>query len=392
MANEFHPPARILMGPGPSNVDPRVTMAMAKPLLGHLDPDFLQIMNKIQALLQYVFGTKNPLTFPVSGTGSAGMEAAFVNVVEPGDRVLVCVHGYFGERMVEIATRCGANLRTLSATWGEPLDRGEIEKELRSFQPRVLALVHAETSTGVLQPLEELSQVLKKFPDTLLLADTVTSLGGHPVKVDDWGIDACYSGTQKCLGCPPGLAPVTFSPKALERIKARKQKVQSFYLDAEILGKYWGNERAYHHTASSSMNYALLEALRIIEEEGLERRYERHRRNHLALVRGVEAMGLQMLVKEPYRLWSLNTIRIPDGIDDLKVRKALLEENNLEIGGGLGKLKGKIWRVGLMGYGSNQTHVLYFLTALEQALREQGFEVPRGAGAAAAREFYGKNK
>ncbi len=392
MVNEFHPPARILMGPGPSNVDPRVTMAMAKPLLGHLDPDFLQIMNKIQALLQYVFGTKNPLTFPVSGTGSAGMEAAFVNVVEPGDRVLVCVHGYFGERMVEIATRCGANLRTLSATWGEPLDRGEIEKELRSFQPRVLALVHAETSTGVLQPLEELSQVLKKFPDTLLLADTVTSLGGHPVKVDDWGIDACYSGTQKCLGCPPGLAPVTFSPKALERIKARKQKVQSFYLDAEILGKYWGNERAYHHTASSSMNYALLEALRIIEEEGLERRYERHRRNHLALVRGVEAMGLQMLVKEPYRLWSLNTIRIPDGIDDLKVRKALLEENNLEIGGGLGKLKGKIWRVGLMGYGSNQTHVLYFLTALEQALREQGFEVPRGAGAAAAREFYGKNK
>jgi alanine-glyoxylate transaminase/serine-glyoxylate transaminase/serine-pyruvate transaminase len=392
MGNEFHPPARILMGPGPSNVDPRVTMAMAKPLLGHLDPDFLQIMNKIQALLQYVFATKNPLTLPVSGTGSAGMEAAFVNVVEPGDRVLVCVHGYFGERMVEIATRCGANLRTLSATWGEPLDRGEIEKELRAFQPRVLALVHAETSTGVLQPLEELSQVLKKFPDTLLLVDTVTSLGGHPVKVDDWGIDACYSGTQKCLGCPPGLAPVTFSPKALERIKARKQKVQSFYLDAEILGKYWGNERAYHHTASSSLNYALLEALRIIEEEGLERRYERHRRNHLALVRGVEAMGLQMLVKEPYRLWSLNTIRIPDGIDDLKVRKALLEENNLEIGGGLGKLKGKIWRVGLMGYGSNQTHVLYFLTGLEQALREQGFEVPRGAGAAAAQEFYGKNK
>jgi alanine-glyoxylate transaminase/serine-glyoxylate transaminase/serine-pyruvate transaminase len=392
MGNEFHPPARILMGPGPSNVDPRVTMAMAKPLLGHLDPDFLQIMNKIQALLQYVFATKNPLTLPVSGTGSAGMEAAFVNVVEPGDRVLVCVHGYFGERMVEIATRCGANLRTLSATWGEPLDRGEIEKELRAFQPRVLALVHAETSTGVLQPLEELSQVLKKFPDTLLLVDTVTSLGGHPVKVDDWGIDACYSGTQKCLGCPPGLAPVTFSPKALERIKARKQKVQSFYLDAEILGKYWGNERAYHHTASSSLNYALLEALRIIEEEGLERRYERHRRNHLALVRGVEAMGLQMLVKEPYRLWSLNTIRIPDGIDDLKVRKALLEENNLEIGGGLGKLKGKIWRVGLMGYGSNQTHVLYFLTGLEQALRELGFEVPRGAGAAAAQEFYGKNK
>jgi alanine-glyoxylate transaminase/serine-glyoxylate transaminase/serine-pyruvate transaminase len=392
MVNEFHPPARILMGPGPSNVDPRVTMAMAKPLLGHLDPDFLQIMNKIQALLQYVFGTKNPLTFPVSGTGSAGMEAAFVNVVEPGDRVLVCVHGYFGERMVEIATRCGANLRTLSATWGEPLDREEIEKELRTFQPRVLALVHAETSTGVLQPLEELSQVLKKFPDTLLLADTVTSLGGHPVKVDDWGIDACYSGTQKCLGCPPGLAPVTFSPKALERIKARKQKVLSFYLDAEILGKYWGNERAYHHTASSSLNYALLEALRIIEEEGLERRYERHRRNHLALVRGVEAMGLQMLVKEPYRLWSLNTIRIPDGIDDLKVRKTLLEENNLEIGGGLGKLKGKIWRVGLMGYGSNQTHVLYFLTVLEQALREQGFEVPRGAGAAAARDFYAKNK
>ncbi|MBU1207644.1 MAG: alanine--glyoxylate aminotransferase family protein [Proteobacteria bacterium] len=392
MTGEFHPPARILMGPGPSNVDPRVLLAMAKPMVGHLDPEFIRIMNNLQDLLRQVFGTKNPLTLPISGTGSAGMEAAFVNVVEPGDRVLVCIKGVFGERMADVAERCGAHLRTISAPWGEVFDLEAIQKELRGFQPKVLAIVHAETSTGVLQPLEELPAILKNNPDTLLLVDTVTSLGGHPVKVDEWGIDICYSGTQKCLSSPPGLAPITFSPKAADKIKKRSQKVQSFYFDMNILGKYWGSERTYHHTAPISMNYALLEALRIIGEEGLAPRHERHRRNHLALVQGIEAMGLSMLVPEPYRLWSLNAVSIPQGIDDPKLRKKLLDEYNLEIGGGLGALKGKIWRVGLMGYSSSEANVLYFLTALEQALREQGFEVPRGAGAIAAKEFFSKGK
>jgi alanine-glyoxylate transaminase/serine-glyoxylate transaminase/serine-pyruvate transaminase len=392
MTGEFHPPARILMGPGPSNVDPRILLAMAKPVVGHLDPEFIKIMNSLQDLLRYIFGTKNAPTLPISGTGSAGMEAAFVNAVEPGDRVLVCVNGVFGERMAEVAERCGANLRTLAATWGQPYDPAVIEKELRTFQPRVLAIVHAETSTGVLQPLEEFPNIMKNHPDTLLLVDAVTSLGGHPVKVDEWGIDICYSGTQKCLSCPPGLAPITFSPRAMEKTMGRAKKVQSFYLDMNILARYWGNERAYHHTAPISMNYALLEALRIISEEGLESRYERHRRNHLALVAGIEAMGLSMFVEKPYRLWSLNTVSIPAGIDDAKVRKSLLEEYNLEIGGGLGPLKGKIWRVGLMGYSSNQTNVLYFLTALEQTLRQQGFEVPRGAGITAAKEVYSRAK
>ena len=390
MNGEFHPSARILMGPGPSNVNPRVLLAMAKPMVGHLDPEFLQIMNKLQDLLRYAFGTKNSLTIPISGTGSAGMEAAFVNAVEPGDKVLVCINGVFGERMADVADRCGANVKTLSVPWGQPFDPAAIEKEVRAFQPKILAIVHAETSTGVLQPIEDLRPVLKKFPELLLLVDTVTSLGGHPVKVDEWGIDICYSGTQKCLSCPPGLAPITFSAKAMEKVKGRAKKVQSWYLDMNMVGKYWGSERTYHHTAPISMNYALLEALRIIHEEGLEPRYERHRRNHLALVRGIEAMGLKMLVAEPYRLWSLNAVSIPPGIDDTKIRRKLLEEYNLEIGGGLGALKGKIWRVGLMGHSSSEANVLYFLTALEQTLKEQGFEVPRGAGASAAKEVYSK--
>jgi alanine-glyoxylate transaminase/serine-glyoxylate transaminase/serine-pyruvate transaminase len=390
MTGEFHPPARILMGPGPSNADPRVLLAMAKPLVGHLDPEFIKIMDNIKNLLEYTFSTQNVQTLPISGTGSAGMEAAFVNVVEPGDRVLICVGGVFGERMVEVAERCGANLRTLSAPWGQPFEPALIEKELRSFEPKVLAIVHAETSTGVLQPLEEFPKILKNHPDTLLLVDAVTSLGGHPVKVDEWGIDICYSCTQKCLSCPPGLAPITFSPKAMEKIEGRARKVQSFYLDMNMLGKYWANERRYHHTAPISMNYALLEALRIVREEGLESRYERHRRHHLALVAGIEAMGLRMLVEKPYRLWSLNTIRIPSGIDDAKVRQRLLSEYNLEIGGGLGQFTGKIWRVGLMGYTSGETNVLYFMVALEQTLREQGFEVARGAGITAAKEVYSR--
>ena len=359
-------------------------------MTGFMDPQYFQIMNSLQSLLRMVFGTQNEWTVALPASGMAGMECAFVNVVEPGDRVLVCIQGFFGERMAEIADRCGAEVKTLSIPWGQAFDLNEIEKAIRNFQPQVLAIVNAETSTGVLQPLEEFPKMLQKYPDTLLLVDTVTSLGGHPVKVDEWGIDICYSGSQKCLSCPPGLAPITFSPKAVSRIQKRRKKVQSFYLDMNIIMKYWGSERGYHATAPISMNYALLEALRIIEQEGLERRQERHRRNHLGLVRGIEAMGLSMFVKEPYRLWSLNTITIPAGIDDGRLRKKLLDEYNLEIGGALGQLKGKIWRVGLMGYSSSESNVIYFLTALEQALREQGFEVPRGAGATAAKEFFAK--
>lgn len=392
MTGEFHPSARILMGPGPCNVDPRVLLAMAKPMLGHLDPEFIQIMNQLQELLRPVFGTRNALTIPISGTGSAGMEAAFVNVIERKDRVLVCVNGVFGERMVEVAERCGGNVKAFSVPWGQTFDPVEVEKEVRSFRPHVVAMVHAETSTGVLTPIEEFSKMLKNFPDTLLLVDAVTSLGGHPMRVDEWGVDICYSCTQKCLSCPPGLAPITFSTKAMRKIQGRTQKIQSFYLDMNMVGKYWGSDRTYHHTAPISMNYALLESLRIIAEEGLEKRYERHRRHHSALVKGIEAMGLRMFVAEPHRLWSLNTVAIPEGIDDTQLRKKLLEEYNLEIGGGLGPLKGKIWRVGLMGYSSSEVNVLYFLTALEQTLREQGFEVPRGAGATGAKEFYTKNK
>ena len=271
MTGDFHPSARILMGPGPSNVDPRVLLAMAKPLVGHLDPEFIQIMNRVQELLRAVFGTRNPQTIPISGTGSAGMEAAFVNVVEPGDRVLVCVNGVFGERMTDVAGRCGAEVKTLSAQWGQTFDLAAVENELRSFKPKVLAIVHAETSTGVLQPIEEYTRILKNYPETLFLVDTVTSLGGHPVKVDEWGIDVCYSGTQKCLSCPPGLAPITFSSRAMKKIQGRTGKVQSWYLDMNLVGKYWGSERTYHHTAPVSMNYALLESLRIIDEEGLEK-------------------------------------------------------------------------------------------------------------------------
>ncbi len=392
MIEEFHPPARILMGPGPCNVDPRVLAALSMPLLGHLDPEFIKIMRRVQDELRHVFGTKNFHTIPISGTGTAGIEAAFANLVEPGDRVLICVNGVFGERMAEVAGRAGADLRLLPQTWGVPFDPAAVEKELKAFRPKVLAIVHAETSTGVLQPLEEFPALMKRYPETLFVVDAVTSLGGHPVKVDEWGIDVCYSGTQKCLSAPPGLAPVTFSPRAVDRVMARSRKVQSFYVDITMLAKYWSNEQMYHHTAPISMNYALLEALRLIREEGLEARFERHRRNHLALVEGLEAMGLKMFVEKPYRLWSLNTVHIPPGIDDVKLRKTLLNEFNLEIGGGLGALKGKIWRIGLMGYSSSEANVLYFLTVLEQALREQGFEVPQGRGVTAARAIYSKAK
>jgi alanine-glyoxylate transaminase/serine-glyoxylate transaminase/serine-pyruvate transaminase len=377
----FNPPKRILLGPGPSPVDDRVLSAMAAPLLGHLDPLFLQCMDDVQSLLRYVFETENRVTIPISATGSAGMEAALVNVIEPGDEVVVCINGVFGERMRDIVERAGAKPITVAATWGEAIDVNQIEAALNSCQPRALALVHAETSTGVLQDLSGLAD-LAHARGALLIVDAVTSLGGHPVGVDRNGIDICYSGTQKCIAAPPGLAPVTFNERALDRIRSRRTKVQSWYLDITMVEKYWGDDRTYHHTAPISMNYALREALRLIHEEGLAARWRRHELNHRALVAGVEAMGLGMAVAPANRLWSLNAISVPDGVDDARVRARLLEEN-IEIGGGLGPMKGKIWRVGLMGSGSTRENVLLILDALERALTAEGFACSSGADAAA---------
>lgn len=376
-------PHRILLGPGPSPVDERILAAMSQPLLGHLDPQFLKIMDEIQELLRYVFETKNRLTIPISGTGSAGMEAALVNLLEPGDTAIICVHGVFGERMLDIAGRTGATIVPVRAEWGTPIDLNRIEEALKSHAASLVAIVHAETSTGVLQNLDGLADVVHRH-GALLVVDTVTSLGGHPVKVDACGIDACYSGTQKCLAAPPGLAPVTFSERATERIRNRKSKVQSWYLDMSMVEKYWGAERTYHHTAPISMNYALRESLEIVREEGLEARWQRHELNHRAFVAGVEAMGLQMFVAPANRLWSLNTVRVPAGVDDARIRSRLLDHYNIEIGGGLGPMKGQVWRVGLMGAGSTRENVLRVLKALGESLDAEGFGCPAGMAAAEA--------
>lgn len=377
----FEPPKRVLLGPGPSPVDDRVLSAMAAPVLGHLDPLFLRCMDDIQAMLRYVFETENRVTIPVSATGSAGMEAALVNAIEPGDEVVVCINGVFGERMNEIVGRAGGQAIPVRAEWGEAIDINKIKAALELSKPRALAIVHAETSTGVLQDLAGLSE-LAHGRDALLIVDAVTSLGGHPVGVDRNGIDICYSGTQKCLGAPPGLAPVTFSERATDRVRARGSKVQSWYLDITMVEKYWGDDRTYHHTAPISMNYALREALRLVHEEGLEARWQRHELNHRALVAGVEAMGLQMNVAPEHRLWSLNAVRVPDGVDDARVRARLLAENNIEIGGGLGPLKGRIWRIGLMGSGSTRENVRLVLGALHDALNAEGVNCSSGIEAA----------
>ncbi len=383
-AAALEPPSRVLLGPGPSNVHPRVLRAMSTPLVGHLDPVFLTLMDEVKRLLQLVFQTSNALTIPVSGTGSAGMEACLVNLLEPGDEAVICVNGVFGTRMADIVERCGARLTKVEAPWGRVIEPADVAAALRQCaRPKLLGIVHAETSTGAWQPLEEIG-ALTRAAGALFVVDTVTSLGGHPVRVDEWGIDACYSGTQKCLSCPPGLAPVTFGPRALEVIRARKTKVQSWYLDLTMLEKYWGAERVYHHTAPISMNYALYEALRLIEEEGLEARWARHKCHHQALKAGLAALGLPLAAQENHQLWTLNSVRIPNGVDDAAVRGALLESFNIEIGGGLGPLKGQTWRIGLMGESSTAGNVLLVLSALERVLPRHGYPVDAGAGVAAA--------
>lgn len=383
----LNPPSRLLLGPGPSDAHPRVLRAMATPLLGHLDPQFLEIMNGVQEMLRAVYETRNPVTFPISATGMAGMETCFVNLIEPGDRVVICVAGFFGQRMVEMANRAGAHVTVLERPWGEVFDFQHLRETLQKVRPKLLAIVQAETSTGAWQPLEGLGALCHEF-DTLLVIDAVTALGCIPVALDAWQIDAVYSCSQKGLSCPSGLSPVSFSPRAVEVYSKRKTKVQSWYLDLNLVERYWNSERFYHHTGPITMVYALYEGLRLVLEEGLEARWARHRRNHEALKAGLKALGLTYLANEKHQLPQLNVVRIPAGVDDLAVRKRLLSEFGIEIGGGLGEFKGKAWRIGLMGHNSRPDVVLLFLAALEQCLTSQGVKGQPGAGVLAANRSY----
>jgi alanine-glyoxylate transaminase / serine-glyoxylate transaminase / serine-pyruvate transaminase len=360
-------PNRTLLGPGPSLVDPRVLKAMATPLVGHLDPCFLELMDQTQALLRYLFQTENRIVIPISGTGSAAMEAAVANLVEPGDPVLVLVNGYFGLRLVDMVTRYGGIVETLTRPWGEVFTTEAVQAELERRPARLVALVHGETSTGALQPLDEIAAVVHSS-GALLIVDTVTTLGGVPVRVDATEIDVCYSGAQKCLSAPPGVSPITLGPRAVQKLHDRKQPVPNWYLDLSMVEKYWGKERTYHHTAPISSNYALYEALRIIAEEGLEARWSRHLTNARTLWAGLEEMGLELHVPAEYRLPTLTTVRVPAGVDEAEIRQGLLQRFNIEIGGGLGELKGKVWRVGLMGYSSREENVVLFLGALKKLL------------------------
>jgi alanine-glyoxylate transaminase/serine-glyoxylate transaminase/serine-pyruvate transaminase len=358
---------RCLLGPGPSNIHPRVLQSMCYPLIGHLDPQFLDLMNGIQRKLRPVFQTENEMTMILSGTGMAGMEAAFANFVEPGDSVLVCVKGFFGERMVELASRYGADVSRLDRTWGEIFTLEDIRSALEKKPAKVVAIVHGETSTGALQPMEGIADLVHA-QGGLLMMDCVTTLGGLPVAVDAWGVDVAYSGSQKCMGVPSGVAPITVSPRAREVLASRKSKVSNFYLDLAQLGKYWGKERAYHHTAPINMYYAFYEGLCLIEEEGLKARWERHQRNAQALWMGLEHMGLKLVVPASYRLPSLTTVYVPEGVQDLDVRRKLLNDYNIEISGGFGIFAGKIWRIGLMGYSSQPENVTLLLGALREIL------------------------
>ena len=382
---ELNPPQRVLLGPGPSDVDPRVLRAMSAPILGYLDPEFIKIMDGVADMLREVFGTAEAFTLPVSGTGSAGMEAALTNLLEPGDVAMVVENGFFGLRLSEIASRQGAEVVTVPVEWGQTAPPELVEAELKKHSKvKLLAVVHAETSTGALQPLKELAKLAHDH-DALFLADTVTSLGGTPVDFDATDIDFAYSATQKCLGAPPGMAPVAVGPRALEVIQNRKVKPRSWYLDLGLLLQYWaGGTRVYHHTAPMSMIYALREALRLVLEEGLDARFARHRKNCRALRAGLDALGLKMLVPEDRCTYQLTSVFVPEGVEDAALRRRLLNEFQIEIGGGLGQFAGKMWRVGLMGESSTASNVLMLLSALETLLPQFGFEVAGGAGVAAA--------
>ena len=387
---ELNVPARLLLGPGPSNVHPRVYRAMMTPVIGYLDPQFLQLLDDTQRPLRALFRTENDMAIAVSGTGTAGMEAAVYNVVEPGDTAIVCLNGFFGDRMAQMARRCGAEAVAVEGEWGRIMEPEQIEQALKANPgAKLVAIVHGETSTGVLQPLQEISRLVHAH-GALLLVDAVTSLSGCELLIDEWGVDVCFSGTQKCLSAPPGMSPVTLSPQAMEVVTNRKEPVRSWYLDISALRNYWGpstgsgQARVYHHTPPMTMLYALREALRIALEEGLEARIERHHRNAEALWAGLEAMGLHLHAQEGHRLPPLTTVRVPEGVDDMALRRGLLQEHNIEVGGGIGALQGQVWRIGLMGYNSTAHNVLAILFALETELNRQGFRTDVGAGVAAA--------
>ncbi len=390
MTQSFYPPQRTLMGPGPSDVSPRVLAALARPTIGHLDPEFIKLMDEIKGLLQYAFKTRNELTLPVSAPGSAGMEAVFTNLLEPGDRVVVCQNGVFGGRMKENVERCGATAILVQDDWGKPVDQEKLEEALKANPDAIaVAFVHAETSTGVRSDAKALCALAHQY-DCLAIVDAVTSLAGNELRVDDWGIDAIYSGTQKCLSCVPGLSPVSFSERAVERIRRRSHRVQSWFLDMNLIMDYWGGDskRSYHHTAPVNALYALHESLIMLQEEGLESAWARHEHHHTAFAAGIQAMGMGLIVDKNARLPQLNAVEVPAGVDEAAVRKQLLQAWNLEIGAGLGSLAGKVWRVGLMGHAANQTNVLLCLTALGTVLRSMGASVMPEAGLKAAQAVY----
>jgi len=389
--HSFHPPQRTLLGPGPSEINPRVMAAMSLPAIGYLDPVFVEMMEELKSLLRYAYQTKNALTFPVSGPGSVGMEYCFVNLVAPGDKVVVCRNGVFGGRMIENVERAGGTAIVVEDAWGEPCDPNKLEEALKKNPgARIVAFVHAETSTGVQSDAKTLVSVAHKH-DALTIVDAVTSLAGCPVMVDDWEVDAIYSASQKCLSCTPGLSPVSFNDRVVEHVKARKDKIHSWFMDMNLLLGYWGaTTRTYHHTAPTNSLYALHEALLLIKEEGLENCWARHQRNHLALKAGLEAMGLKYLVKEGARLPQMNAVHIPEAVRDreAEVRKTLLNEFNLEIGAGLGPLAGKIWRVGIMGYSCKPENVMLCLSALGSVLQDMGLPIKVGEAEAAAHQAY----
>ena len=387
--HSFHPPQRTLMGPGPTEIHPRVLTTMSQPAIGYLDPVFVEMMEELKSLLRYVYQTKNPLTFPISGPGSVGMEYCFVNMVAPGDKVIVCINGVFGGRMLENVVRCGGVPVIVEDKWGEPVDPQKVEDALKKNKDaKIVAFVHAETSTGCQSDAQEIARVAHKH-GAMVIMDAVTSLGGTPVKVDEWGIDAVYSASQKCLSCTPGLSPVSFSERVVDYVKHRKDKIHSWFMDMNLLLGYWGaTTRTYHHTAPTNSLFALHEALLLIREEGLENSWARHQRHHVALKAGLEAMGLKFLVKEEHQLPQMNAVLCPDGVDEEQVRKTLLGEFGIEIGAGLGPLKGKIWRFGLMGYSCRPDNVMLCLSALGSVLEDMGLPVHVGDAEAAAHGAY----
>jgi alanine-glyoxylate transaminase/serine-glyoxylate transaminase/serine-pyruvate transaminase len=389
--HSFHPPQRTLMGPGPTEIHPRVLTTMSQPAIGYLDPVFVEMMEELKALLRYVYQTKNPLTFPISGPGSVGMEYCFVNLVAPGDKVIVCQNGVFGGRMLENVIRCGGVPVRVEDKWGEPVDPQKVEDALKKNRDaKVVAFVHAETSTGTESDAKTIVKLAHKY-EALVIVDAVTSLGGTPVKVDEWEIDAIYSASQKCLSCTPGLSPVSFSERVVERVKARKDKIHSWFMDMNLLLGYWGaTTRTYHHTAPTNALFALHEALLLIREEGLENSWARHHRHYNALKAGLEAMGMKFLVKEKHRLPQMSAVLCPEGVDEAKVRRTLLTEFILEIGAGLGPLAGKIWRFGLMGYSCRPDNVMLCLSALGSVLSDMGLPVHVGDAESAAHDAYAK--